>query len=66
MVVARKHVSIEVKRLSGNPDPAAGPSEILRVPAPRLLSIVGTAHSEATDVSSDKLKHLGDAYGDNP
>ncbi len=30
-----------------------------------FLSLAGTAHSDHTDVSSDKYKHLAEIYADN-
>jgi hypothetical protein len=32
---------------------------------PRTLRLIGTGHTDYTDVSSDKYKHLAEIYADN-
>ena len=34
-------------------------------PYAALLDVAGTAHSDESDVSTDKYRHLGVVYGDN-
>ena len=34
-------------------------------PYSKMLALVGTVHTDYTDVSSDKYKHLGEIYADN-
>ena len=42
------------------PDPAASGT-----PYELTVKLAGTGHSDHTDVSTDKYKHLAETYGDN-